>query len=330
MRPPFDVNLPKRPPWPWIAIVASVLLHSLLLFGWVDGRIPDLPRFPRSADRALRPSSGTGTRPARYQTFPSPGERGAQAASRRPGGALSGDRVTVPSSRLGRRSRCCPHPSPIRSPQVLADTGRPAQPAQVGRIGPGLAEGRLWVRPLPLPAAGAGPTAHQEPRPAGGQRGHRRSCSSISTRSITTRPARTRGCRAGPLELAGKKFGLDAKHIYIAGLKIPAAVLALLPIPAGNIDQNRAYNHLMDIRSDIMYAAQTRRYHGGVQTGDQGNSGAKREGTRVREESAHRAAAGKAAYAIDAVSSNRLPKTHPPIPTSPPAPDPPPPRHLHR
>ncbi len=33
-------------------------------------------------------------------------------------------------------------------------------------------------------------------------------------------------------------------------------MLALLPIPAGNIDQNRAYNRLMDLRSDLQYAAQ--------------------------------------------------------------------------
>jgi hypothetical protein len=57
-------------------------------------------------------------------------------------------------------------------------------------------------------------------------------------------------------EIAGKKFGIDSKNIYIAGLKIPAAVLALLPIPAGNVDQNRAYNHLMDLRADLQYAAQ--------------------------------------------------------------------------
>ena len=56
--------------------------------------------------------------------------------------------------------------------------------------------------------------------------------------------------------MAGKKFGIDSKNIYIAGLKIPAAVLALLPIPPGNIDQNRAYNHLMDLRADLQYAAQ--------------------------------------------------------------------------
>ena len=56
--------------------------------------------------------------------------------------------------------------------------------------------------------------------------------------------------------MAGKKFGLDSSNIYIAGLKIPAAVLALLPIPAGNIDQNRAYNHHKAMRADLQYAAQ--------------------------------------------------------------------------
>ena len=33
-------------------------------------------------------------------------------------------------------------------------------------------------------------------------------------------------------------------------------MLALLPIPAGNIDQNRAYNHLMEMRTDLQQAAQ--------------------------------------------------------------------------
>lgn len=75
--------------------------------------------------------------------------------------------------------------------------------------------------------------------------------------SIANDPAsRNVGMPSWTTEIAGKKFGLDSNHIYIAGLKIPAAVLALLPIPVGNIDQNRAYNHLMDMRADLQYAAQ--------------------------------------------------------------------------
>ena len=47
-------------------------------------------------------------------------------------------------------------------------------------------------------------------------------------------------------EVEGLKFGLDSRNIYIAGLRIPSVVLALLPIPAsGNqskaLDKNGAW-----------------------------------------------------------------------------------------
>jgi len=113
----------------------------------------------------------------------------------------------------------------------------------------------LWVRPLPLP-----------PKDLAQRLSRSRAellDSAVTTivqaylDSIASDPAsRNQGLPSWTTEIAGKKFGLDAKNIYIAGLKIPAAVLALLPIPAGHIDQNRAYNHLMDLRGDIMYAAQ--------------------------------------------------------------------------
>ena len=67
--------------------------------------------------------------------------------------------------------------------------------------------------------------------------------------------ARQVGLPSWTTQVAGKKFGLDSKNIYIAGLKIPAVVLALLPLPQGNIDQNRAYNHLMELRGDLQQAA---------------------------------------------------------------------------
>jgi hypothetical protein len=75
--------------------------------------------------------------------------------------------------------------------------------------------------------------------------------------SIAAEPAsRNAELPSWTTNIAGKKFGVDGKNIYVAGLKIPAAVLALLPISGGNIDQNRAYNHMMDLRADIQYAAQ--------------------------------------------------------------------------
>ena len=162
--------------------------------------------------------------------------------------------------------------APERQPdRAAADTGSAPRPQsqRVARIGPGLAQGRLWVRPLPLP-----------PKDLAQRLSRSRAellDSAVTTivqaylDSIASDPAsRNQGLPDWTTQIAGKKFGLDSKNIrqMMASsttcpasrttwyVKIPAAVLALLPIPAGNIDQNRAYNHLMDVRSDIMYAAQ--------------------------------------------------------------------------
>jgi hypothetical protein len=143
----------------------------------------------------------------------------------------------------------------------LADTGAapaaPRRPAMIGRIGPGLAEGRLWVRPLPLP-----------PKELAGRLTRQKHVELVDSAVNAIVQAYLDSIAADPTtgkarlpdwttNVAGKKFGLDSSNVYIAGLKIPAAVLALLPIPTtGNIDQNHAYNRLMSMRADLQYAAQ--------------------------------------------------------------------------
>jgi hypothetical protein len=239
--------MPPRRRWPWIAIAASVAVHSLLLFGWVGGRLPVLPRRPSELIVLAPPSKGEAAVPMPYHAPRTEGTAGPGIAGERP-------------SRLALHPRpqtvtVLPEPKPSPSP---ADTGgAPAPPPRqtVGLIGPGLADGRLWVRPLPLP-----------PRELASRlsRSHTELVDSAVTAivqayldSIASDPsARGQTLPSWTKEIAGKKFGIDSKNIYIAGLKIPAAVLALLPIPAGNVDQNRAYNHLMDLRADLQYAAQ--------------------------------------------------------------------------
>jgi hypothetical protein len=239
--------MPPRRRWPWIAIAASVAVHSLLLFGWVGGRLPVLPRRPAELIVLAPPSKGEPAVPMPYHAPRTEGTAGPGIAGERP-------------SRLALQPRpqtvtVLPEPKPSPSP---ADTGgAPAPPPRqtVGLIGPGLADGRLWVRPLPLP-----------PRELASRlsRSHTELVDSAVTAivqayldSIASDPsARGQTLPSWTKEIAGKKFGIDSKNIYIAGLKIPAAVLALLPIPAGNVDQNRAYNHLMDLRADLQYAAQ--------------------------------------------------------------------------
>jgi hypothetical protein len=252
--PLFNLEPPKRRPWPWIAIVVSVALHSVLLLGWVGGRLPSVPRLPRQLIVLAPPSQGPSEVPMRYQL--------PEAAAALPGRKLADNRRGTP----GRAVRPA-LPAPVEAVTVLperrperisVDTGStpPIQPqAQWGRIGPGLAQGRLWVRPLPLP-----------PRELA-QRLSKNQAALVDSAvtsivqayldSIANDPAtKNQGMPSWTTEIAGKEFGLDSKNIYIAGLKIPAAVLALLPIPAGNIDQNRAYNQFMDLRSDLLYAAQ--------------------------------------------------------------------------
>jgi hypothetical protein len=256
LRPPLDLRLPKRAPWPWIAIAASVLLHSLLLFGWVGGRLPSVPPMPRQLIVLSAPSQGHELVPMRYDSPEVVGERRPRELpqARNGGPGRQAARPVLPN-----RPKPVPAlPEPARPVTALADTGSPPparRQALIGRIGPGLAEGRLWVRPLPLP-----------PRELAQRLTKSRAAlvdSAVTAivqaylDSIANDPAsKSQALPSWTTEIAGKKFGLDSKNIYIAGLKIPAAVLALLPIPAGNIDQNRAYNHLMDIRADLMYAAQ--------------------------------------------------------------------------
>jgi hypothetical protein len=256
LRPPLDLGLPKRRPWPWIAILVSVAIHSLLLFGWVGGRLPSVPRLPRQLIVLSPPSDGPEQVPMRYQE--------PEAAARRSGRELAESQRGDPGRRPARpalpprRRPVAALPEPRPPERVSADTGStPRERARVplARIGPGLAQGRLWVRPLPLP-----------PRELAQRISRSRAelvDSAVTTivqrylDSIANDPAsKNQGLPSWTTEIAGKKFGLDSKNIYIAGLKIPAAVLALLPIPAGNIDQNRAYSHLMNLRADLLYAAQ--------------------------------------------------------------------------
>jgi hypothetical protein len=230
--------------------VASVLVHSLLLFVWIEGRVPVLPHRPGALIVLLPAAEGPDvvTMPFRVP-HPIGREGSGTVGARPPRPALPRRRTEVVAE--------LPQPKP-RPPRARTDTGtvpeaRP-RPA-VGVIGPGLAQGRLWVRPLPLPPKELAQRLTKN---------HVQLVDSAVTAivqayldSIADDPSsRNATLPSWTREIAGKKFGIDSKNIYIAGLKIPAAVLALLPIPAGNIDQNRAYNHLMDMRADLQYAAQ--------------------------------------------------------------------------
>jgi hypothetical protein len=53
----------------------------------------------------------------------------------------------------------------------------------------------------------------------------------------------------------GRTYGLDSAGLHLGPITIPAMLLALVPMPQGNIDQARANARLAAMRADIMRAA---------------------------------------------------------------------------
>src|SRR3989449_11458674 len=147
-------------------------------------------------------------------------------------------------------------PSPVGKP----DTTLAAGPVAVGPHivnPPEAGDGRLWVLPRPgLPAEGADPLdASAEQRDTVVVRRLRAMVDSLNV--MIDQEQRGRQKPTWTTDVAGKVFGLDSQFIHVAGIKIPTAALALLPIslPQGNYDEQRRARQLDEMREDLMQAA---------------------------------------------------------------------------
>lgn len=222
-------------------LAVSVALHSLLFFVVITGRLPQLPErritlIPIPVPQDERAEEMPVYRPERRQRPAGPVRQ------------LPSTPLLVPT--VIDTSR----PLPLVA-QLPVDTLPPDRRARAGRIGPAPGDGRLWVRVLPLPprdlAARLAPS-------------HIELVDSAVTAivqgyldSIAREPGADRvQLPDWTTEIDGKKFGLDSRHIYVAGLKIPAVVLALLPLPSGG-NQLSALDHDGQwIAEDLRRAAQ--------------------------------------------------------------------------
>lgn len=154
---------------------------------------------------------------------------------------------------------------PDTTPPVPAPVGRPdttlaTSPAAVGPhivSPPALGDGRLWVLPRPaLPAEVADAIyAPKEDRDTVVVRRLHAMVDSLNV--IIDQEQRARQRPVWTTEVAGKMFGIDSQYIHVAGIKIPTAALALLPIrlPEGNYDEQMRARQLEDMRQDLMQAA---------------------------------------------------------------------------
>ena len=234
--------IPPRPPsWPVWALALSVAVHGVLFLTLVVyGRLPHAPKRGGGVI-VLLPAVEDGPREATMPRF-------SRAEGQRRSGAPGG--VVVGPVRPPRRTAPAAGPLPAAEPGA----GRARGPAAL--LGPSFGKGTLWVRPLPV---APGELARRV------KRSHAEiTDSAVKTivqaflDSIAVEPGADRVRMPDwTTELGGRKFGLDPQYLYIAGLKIPAAVLALLPIPAGG---NEAYalDHPSQLMREDLYRAARR------------------------------------------------------------------------
>lgn len=121
-------------------------------------------------------------------------------------------------------------------------------------IGPSFAEGRVWVRPLEAELGVVGPSTSVAAHVARVDSALRVKILSF----IDSMPPDSFATRAMPSwtsEIDGQTWGMDGKWIYLGDLKLPTALLALLPFPQGNYYEAKREQELQRIRTDIIRAA---------------------------------------------------------------------------
>ena len=246
-----ELWLPRRRGWSAWAIAISVFAHALLFLVKIGAHLPP-SRLP----------------PAEVYVIPlgAEGERAFDMRYEEPGGVAKRGRAAGITARPEPEAPT-PEPERVEAPVVETPTveAPPAQPADTPRtpaprpgrtvrIGPALGEGKLWVRPLPAP-----------PRELARElaRSHLELVDSAVAAivqayvdSVLSAPA---AAGAAPpswtTQIFGKTFGIDSKYIYLGGLRIPSAVLALLPIKGGTTMEYSQANRLALIREDLQRAS---------------------------------------------------------------------------
>lgn len=167
-----------------------------------------------------------------------------------------------PSGGMGRP---VPAAAPDTTPPVPAPLGKPdttlaANPASVGPhivTPPQPGDGRLWVLPRPALPAEVADALYSPHDPKDATAVHRLRAMVDSLNVIIDQDQHARQRPAWTADVAGKVFGIDSQYIHVAGIKIPTAALALLPIslPQGNFDEQMRARQLEDMRQDLMQAA---------------------------------------------------------------------------
>jgi hypothetical protein len=161
-----------------------------------------------------------------------------------------------------------PGPEPVipppPPPPVVPDTVAPAPPpAARGEMSlfealqPRVGDGLAWVAPRPPLPADVAEAIYGAPENRDSVVARRLRAMVDSLNEVLDEERREHRQPSWTTQVAGSTFGIDSQYIHVAGIKIPTAALALLPIrlPEGNYDEQARSRHLQQMRDDIMQAA---------------------------------------------------------------------------
>lgn len=169
----------------------------------------------------------------------------------------AGRRAGVGRPRVAQAPVPAPAPAPPPGPPDTAPAAAVpiVTPSEI--LGPRVGSGALWVKPLPALPADVAEELYGRHLDRDSVAVHQLRAMVDSLNLQLAEEQRDRRKPSWTTQVAGATFGIDSQYIHIAGIKIPTAALALLPIrlPEGNFDENRRAQALEAMRQDILYSA---------------------------------------------------------------------------
>lgn len=240
--------------------VASVVLHAVIVALLLVYSGPTFLGGARQVTFIDLSALAEGTDAPRQVDLPPVG--GGAAGGAVPAPRPRRDTVPVPLVRAPRRAPPAAPDSAVAAAGPGGGRETAGTGAAVGALvaAPSYESGRLWIRPLDA-LARAGGEAAPASEPIDPATHVAKVDSAVRAKIFAFLDTLPADSFAGPrpqswtTEIDGKKWGVDGSWIYLGDLRLPAAVLALLPLPQANFEQNQRAAALQRIREDIMEAA---------------------------------------------------------------------------
>ena len=180
--------------------------------------------------------------------------------------------VRLPPALVGPAPRHPPSGAPRPAGRPIPEVPGPsrAAPAPIGKsvttaapsgpiiASPRLSDARIWPVPRPaLPSEVAEALYNPDTLARDTALVRRLRAMVDSLNRVIDQDQREHRLPSWTTDVAGKKFGIDSSGIYVAGVKIPTAALALLGnmLPQGNFDESLRARQMEYMRQDIIQAA---------------------------------------------------------------------------